>query len=311
VLDVFPAMFAFSLRTIIGSIFAPGLDERVGEEIRRAFQTVLRGVITRMLLPPALLRLPTPGNRRYHDDLATLNEIIDTLIAGARAAPHGRDILSQILRAGHDQEQRPLTDRELHDEVMALMVAASETVASNLTWTLYSLAAHPIIGMQTHAGITDVTGGRPARWADLPRLAHTEQVIAETLRLYPAGWLFTRVTTRDTELAGQRLPAGTVIVVSPIPVNRHPWFHAWPQTFDPDRRRDGHSAIAPDKTVVSFGGGARRCIGDSYARTVLMLTLATIVGRWRLELATGTDPRPALLTPNLRPRRIMLRLTAR
>lgn len=310
VLDVFPALFAYSLRTIVGSIFSAELDQAAVEEIRRALRTVLRGVMLRALLPAVFLNLPTPGNRRYRGDLAAFNMAVGTLITRHRTAPpDGPDILSDMLAHQQNDASCPLSDQEIHDEVVDLLVAATEAVASSLTWTLHLLSAHAAAQDRLHSEIAHATHGRPAGWADLPALGYTDQVIGETLRLYPAGWLFTRLTTRTTELAGQPLPAGTVIVVSPIPVNRNESFHTDPRAFNPDRG-PGSSSLPARKTVVPFGGGARRCIGDSYATTVIKLTLAAIVSRWHVAPAAGTDARPAPLTPNLRPRRVALRLIA-
>ncbi|MFE7121780.1 cytochrome P450, partial [Streptomyces sp. NPDC057654] len=137
------------------------------------------------------------------------------------------------------------------------------------------------------------------------------RVIDETVRLYPPGWLFTRVATAETKLAGRSLAPGTTVVISPASIHRHPGVHQDAQEFDPDRWLAARAAALPRGAFVGFGSGARKCVGDAYGVTECVLALATLVSSWDVRAEPGADLRPVPLAAFYRPRRLALRLTRR
>jgi pentalenene oxygenase len=155
-----------------------------------------------------------------------------------------------------------------------------------------------------------VLGGRAARYDDLPRLDLTTRIVTETLRLYPPGWLMTRATTARVDLGGHRIPAGATVIYSPYLAGRRVTDFPGPDRFDPDR----WPATSPARgTFVPFGGGARKCIGDTFAVTQASLAVATIAARWRLHAVPGirTDPvARAVLAPRPLPMLIRRRMVA-
>ena len=123
--------------------------------------------------------------------------------------------------------------------------------------------------------------GTPA-WDDLPRLELTRRIIAETLRLYPSGGLFSRTVTTNTRLGGHPLPAGTPVLVSPYLIHHRPDVYPDPSAFDPDRWPAANGGRTRG-TYLPFGAGARVCIGERFALTEAVLALAAIAGRWHLH----------------------------
>ncbi len=236
------------------------------------------------------------------------------------AAPVGRsdradgsepDLLSALL-AARDEDGARLTDAEVHDQVITLLAAGTETVAATLTWALWRISHHPAAEEQVRAELAEVLAdGRAPGWEDLPRLGAVDRVVSETLRLHPPGWLFTRVTTAPTELAGHPLRAGTTLVFSPAAVSRHPAAYRAPAQFDPDRWRPERVTPAARLAFLPFGTGARKCVGDLFARTECVLALATLLSRWRLLPEPDADLRPVPLATVLRPRRLRLRISTR
>ncbi|RKN52345.1 cytochrome P450, partial [Streptomyces klenkii] len=209
--------------------------------------------------------------------------------------------------AGREPADAEPTDAELTDMVMAVFLAGTETTASALTWALYLLATHRDVEERLHAEVDRVLAGGPVAFAHLPELQVTGHVVTETLRLHPPGWMLTRVTTADTELAGARLPAGTPLACSPHLLHHRPDLHEEPRRFTPER----WARERPDRaTYIPFGAGARKCVGDRFAVTEAVLALASIASRWRLSPLTDRPP-PHSLRHVPSPRGLRMRATAR
>jgi pentalenene oxygenase len=135
-------------------------------------------------------------------------------------------------------------------------------------------------------------------------------IIAETLRLYPPGWILTRAVTSDTHLGDYRIPAGATVIFSPYLIHRQPDLYPDPERFDPDRWLPEHAKAIRRDAYIPFGGGARKCLGDHFGVTEAVLALATITANWRMERLPGMRVRPAVAA-SLRPRGLRLRVTAR
>jgi cytochrome P450 len=264
--------------------------------------------------PPVLDRMPTPGNRRYHQAHNRLRHAVNGIITDHRAGntDHG-DVLSALMPARGPAEGgavAELTDTEISDNVINFLIAGSDTTARTLAWSLYLVAQHSSIEERLHAEADTVLAGAPASFKHLSRLRFCGFVVTEALRLYPPAWLITRTVTSDTRLGGHDLPAGTTLVYSPYLLHRRGDLHPDPDRFDPDRWDSSHRPAPPRDAFVPFGNGARKCIGDQFALTQATITLATISARWRLEALTGPPIRATggLL---LKPKGLQMRVTAR
>jgi cytochrome P450 len=185
---------------------------------------------------------------------------------------------------------------------MTLFLAGHETTANALTWTWYLLAQNPEAEARLHEEIDTVLGGRPPAFEDLPRMPYAEMVLAESMRLYPPAWGLGRRSRRDQVLGGVAVPADSLVLMSPYLVQRDPRFFPEPLRFDPTRFTPEAKAARPKFAYFPFGGGARQCIGESFAWMEGVLVLATLAQRWRFRLEPGVRVEPqALIT--LRPRR--------
>lgn len=183
---------------------------------------------------PILERLPTPGNRRYALACTQLHAVIDQVINDHLcSAATNNGLLSLLLTA----DER-LTDKEIHEQVMAMLLASTEEVALALSWTFHLVARHAEAEQRLHEELDEVLAGRPPCGDDLDKLPYTRNLITEALRIYPPVWLFTRVTTTQTTLAGRTLPKATTILLSPYVLHRNPTYFPEPDRFDPDRWTD-------------------------------------------------------------------------
>jgi cytochrome P450 len=316
VIDVVDEMFALTTTVAVRTLFGSDVADHDIDELRDCLDIFLRGVYLRALLP-AVDSVPTPNSRRYTRALATWRAHVTRIIADRRADRQDRhDLLSRLI-AARDDDGGAMTEQELHDQVAVLILAGAETTSSALSWTLHLVATHPDAERALHAEVDAVRAGGDATPADLPRLAWTEQVIRESLRLYPPAWVLPRTTTRDVDLAGRRLPAGSTLVFSPYILHRHPDFHPEPNHFRPERhsttRRDTDPVGSPPwprSAFVPFGSGPHKCIGDAFALTEATLALASITARWRLRPAGTAAIRPSPRSV-LTPRRLPMRLIPR
>jgi len=164
-----------------------------------------------------------------------------------------------MLLAARDEETgEGMTDREIRDEVLTLLVAGHESAALTMTWTLYLASRHAAIERRLHRELDEVLGGRAAGFADLPRLAYATIFLRESMRLYPAFWMFTRTPLEDDEIAGHRIPAGSIVVLSSYVTHRHRGFWRNPEGVDPERFAPETAALRPPFAYFPFGGGPRQ-----------------------------------------------------
>ena len=219
-------------------------------------------------------------------------------------------LLAQHLRthrreAAAGKQPERMSDAQVRDEVLTIFLAGYETVANALTWTWYLLSQNPEVEAKLHAELDTVLGTgdqqRLPTLADYPSLRYTEQVFAESMRLYPPAWAMGRMSTREIHLGPYNIPAGAHVFFSQYIMSRTPEYFPDPLRFDPDRFTPEAKAARPKFTYFPFGGGSRQCIGESFAWMEGVFSIATIAQRWRMAYLGATPPVPqAKIT--LRPR---------
>jgi cytochrome P450 len=240
-------------------------------------------------------RLPVPSLRRSRAARARLDAIIYGMIADRRASgrDHG-DLLSMLLSAQDEDDGGVMTDQQVRDEAMTIFLAGHETTANALTWTWYLVSTTPEVEARLHDEVDRVLQGRLPTVADLDGLSYVERVVTEAMRLYPPAWLIGRRALRDYPIGDYVAPARSIFVMSPYVLQRDARYFADPERFDPGRWTPEFRAALPPFAYFPFGGGPRRCIGDSFAWMELVLVVATIAQQWRLALVPGhpVEPQP-------------------
>lgn len=299
-LDVDAEMMRLALEVVGHALFGIDLG-RDAPALTRAVMDTLDSIVHRARHPFSAPRwVPTADNRRFARALAALDEATYAIIAERRrAASDERDVLGLLLAAKDPDDGRPLSDRDLRDEILTLLIAGHETVASALTWTWLLLTRHPEAYARMADEVGALLGDRAPTAADLSGLGYLRGVFAESLRLYPPAWVISRRTIAADAIEGHAVPAGALVVISPYVIHRHPALWSDPERFDPERfvgERTRHRF-----SYIPFGGGPRICIGNEFALTEAALILARVTQRVRLSLASPEPPAvEALVT--LRPR---------
>jgi cytochrome P450 len=286
--DVATEMMRLTLRVVSETLFGADVSgdaDAVGEAVGQLLHEAMRVIEAWVDLP---MTLPTPGNRRLQAAMATVDEVVMRVIAERRrAADPGSDLLAMLMRARDEETGESMSDRQLRDEVVTMFLAGHETTANALSWALYLLAMHPGEARKLRVELREVLGGRPPTIEDVPRLVQTRAVIQETMRLYPPAWITTRRVEQEDMLGGYRVPAESVVFVSPYVIHRSPRLWKNPEGFDPDRFLPERAASIPRLAYLPFGAGPRQCIGNGFAMLEAQLILATIVQRAELELVPG------------------------
>jgi len=191
-----------------------------------------------------------------------VGEIID---ARRRQGGERMDFLSMMMAARDKDSGEPMSDKELIDEVMTLIVAGSETSATTLNWTWYCLAQYPEVLAKALQEVDQASYPESPSFANLDELPYLRQVVEEVLRVYPPVWLFTRKAIGDDEINGIKIAAGTDIFISPYFMHRHPAYWPEPERFDPMRFTEAASKAQHKTAYIPFSAGPRRCIGDFFA----------------------------------------------
>lgn len=300
--DVHQDMMRLTLRVVGKTLFDTDF-ESTAPEIGESLASALRELSAQMvgpefLLPPAI---PTPSRYRLRRAVKRLDPLVLRIIGERRRSGEDRgDLLSALLRARED-DGSGMTDRQLRDEAMTIVLAGHETTALALSWTWYLLSQHPEAERRLSAELADVLKGRPAGLQDVSQLPFTEAVLLETMRLYPPIFGIGRESLAACNLHGYALPAHTNVYMVPYVIHRDPRYFDEPERFRPERWLDGLARRLPRFAYFPFGGGPRLCIGQQFAMLESMLILSTIAQRWRLRLAA--DQRVELLPAlTLRPK---------
>jgi cytochrome P450 len=301
VIDVDREMMRLTLEIVGKALFSIDLRSQASE-LTSAVVVALDHIVGRVrnpFSPPGFI--PTRSNRLFRSALQSLNRAVYKMIQDRRAAGDpGNDLLGMLLQARDEETGKQMDDRQIRDEIITIIIAGHETVASALSWTWYLLASHPQVRDQIDMELASVLGNNEPVSNDIQRLDLTRAVIDEALRLYPPAWLITRKAVGDDNLGDYRIQAGALMIISPFLLHRSPEYWKNPQVFNPARFLGVAGAERPRYAYIPFGGGPRMCIGNSFALLEARLILAMVAQRYRLRLAPGAAVLPEALV-TLRP----------
>jgi cytochrome P450 len=279
-----------------------------GADVRKDAEQVSRGLELGMHAQVANLRSPLqlgynwplPRHRQMKRAVKLLDDVVYRLIREGRArGTDAGDVLSILLLARDEEDGSGLTDPQVRDEVMTLLLAGHETTANALTWAWYELCRHPAALARLQAEV-DTLGGRTLTTEDLPRLPWTLAVVEEAMRLHPPAYMTGRQAEESIELGGHHLPAKSIVAINIRGIHRRGDYFTAPHAFQPERMLPEAKKLRPRHHYIPFGGGPRVCIGSHFALLEGQLALATLAQAATFRLVNrDVEPEPLV---TLRPR---------
>lgn len=299
--DMAEEMMRLTFAIATDTLFGTALDA-AAQTVRESLTTAMRHVNGRV---KTLLRLPdwvpTPEMRRFQAAVGELDAVVHHIIRTRQAGGPDHDDVLALLMAASDEEGRGLSEKELRDEVMTLLIAGHETTATLLAWTWLLLDRHPTARQRLDQELSEGLPDGPVTVDRLQELPYTGAVISEALRLYPPAWIINRASIAPFELASHTLPAGTQVLISPYVVHRDPRSFPDPEAFAPERWLQEGPTTRHPFAYIPFGGGPRLCIGRPMALLEARLILAAVGHSWHFSLVPGhpVEPEPLI---TLRPR---------
>ena len=261
-------MSALTLDIVLRAVFGSDLDRLSAEVGGNPFAVVTQ--------EPA-------RNLQFAYKFRSLGKLVAALMRRrASEADEHVDFLAMLMSARDKETGDAMSERELIDEVMTLVVAGHETTASALNWTWYLLALHPQVEARLHAEIDAAPVAASPSLAQMEALPYAQQVVNEALRLYPPGWLLSRRAIGADVLAGFEIPAGADVLLSPYLLHRHPRFWPDPDAFKPERFASENEAERSRFAYIPFAAGPRHCIGETFALYEMLMHLYKVARRYRL-----------------------------
>jgi cytochrome P450 len=278
-LDIAREMAALTLtittRALFGVILGDAVVE-IGEMVNRAIRFMEK-----------------PSDPRVKQSMSELNEVVDRIIQQRRHEfRDAGDLLSSMMTAHDSLTGESMSDEQLRNQIMTLMLAGYETTANALTWTWYLLSQHGWATERLRHEVRDTLHGRSPRYADLENLPYTRAVLNESLRLFPRAWTLGRRALGEDELGGYYIAPGTVLAICIYTLHRHPAYWERPESFDPDRFTPENSSGRHKFAYIPFGAGPRQCIGNNFGLMEASLIIAGIAQHFELELMPGIQVKP-------------------
>ncbi|WP_260399771.1 cytochrome P450 [Peribacillus simplex] len=274
------------------------------EIVGKPLETALRITVKRMRkifrMP---LWVPTKINRKYKKAIQRLDKVIYGIIEKRKndTVKH-EDMLGILIDARDDKDGLGMTSLQVRDELMTIFLAGHETTATALSWALYEISKHPEIQSKLFSEVNSIIGHRTPKAEDFMKLPYTQNIIHETLRVYPPSYILSRDVAEDVVIGGYRFKKGDMILISSYVMQHNPEYFDQPESFIPERFENNFLKSLPAFAYFPFGGGPRVCIGNHFAMMEAVLVLACIAKRYRIKLAPDhheVTPLPAL---TLRPK---------
>ena len=304
VVDVAEAMNRLALKIAGETLFSLDISGE-SDEIGTALSGILGGFLA-SITNPLRAWLPLPSTFRYHRARRKLDALVYAIIARRRAEGVDKDDQLGLFMSARDEDGQGMSDEQLRDEVLTMLLAGHETTANALAWTLHHLAGSPEATARLHDELDTVMPDRRFELERYPALTYTQAVLDESMRLTPPAWVESRRAEEEDEIGGYRIPRDGFVFLSQYAIHRHPAFWADPTRFDPARFLPG-GQVCPDGSprprgaFFPFGDGQRKCIGEHFARMEGRIILSMLASRFTFTPVPDTPvvPEPSV---TLRPR---------
>lgn len=295
-IDIYRQMVRLTLSLVGRALFGRNMGDEELERIAATISSIQQFIVRQIVHPYLIPWYRISGqSEKYQRLRLEANEVVLSHIRARRDEGMGdTDLLRILLETPYTDTRRPMDEQQAMIESLQLLVAGNETSSNALTWILYLLGRHPDYVRRIRNEIEQVIGDDPVSFENLHGLALTLQVVHEALRLYPPFWMIDRIALHDDEIAGVRIPAGTMVIPYIYGTHRNPAI--WPDAdhFDPGRFSLEQKKTRHRFSFIPFGGGPRICIGNNMAVMQFLLLIVALVRKYDFspaeDAAVGIRP---------------------
>lgn len=274
--------FKVLTKSMFGQDFEDQKIDTVGESISNSQNYVMDQTLRPYLKPLSYINGVRTENKRLK---RLRNEIITGFIEERkRTGEKVDDLLGMLLETEYEDGSK-MTNKQLLDETVVLLIAGLESSAITLSWTWYLLCTHPEIEAQLLDSVLENIGDKDPKFEDVRGLGYTLQVIEESMRLYPGVWFIDREPLEDDEVAGVKFKKGEDVGAFVYGLHRNPAYWENPDTFDPDRFSAENKKNHTPNSFLPYGGGPRMCVGKNFAQMQMQFIFAMLIKRYKFVMS--------------------------
>jgi len=280
--DIHQDMRKVTLSIVAKALF--GADAAIANTLASpAMYAAMGAYIEKTIISPSWL--PTPPDRTLREITEVAHRAVRGIIHERRTSEKHKNDLLSILLSAQDEDSMQMTDTQLHDQVLNLLVSGHETTASSLTWTWYLLSQYPDCATRLFEEVDRVLDGRLPTFEDIQHLRYTTMILKEALRLYPPVWLLGREALEEVVVGGYGLKKGSIVIMSPYVLHHDARWFEQPERFLPERFSEENEEKIPQYTYIPFGSGPRGCVGYRFTMVEEALMVAMVAQQYRFSLA--------------------------
>ncbi len=291
--ELMKLMMRLTIKVVLNSLFSNSISDKHIDRFDDIITTFQHYIVAKVRIPFSSQFFKLNGRSKRMKVLVNeIDDIIYGIIAG-RKNNQGNfdDLLDMLLQARYEDTGEGMTDQQLRDESIIMLLAGHETSANALTWAFYLLHRHPEITEKVLAEIQHVVGNRQPTFEDLKGLTYTKQVIQESMRLFPPAWITDREALAEHQMMGYKIKKGQVVTVFVYGLHRNPVYWERPNDFMPERFAPELVKKRHPFSYMPFGGGPRLCIGNNFAYMEMQLALAILLPKFKFEAIANEAPK--------------------
>ncbi|MBL7793637.1 MAG: cytochrome P450 [Saprospiraceae bacterium] len=285
-LDTFLKKVTFEM--VMGSLFSERIDPKDLQTVAYTIGAVQKYILNQIVQPYLTPWTKISGEYSQHQRNRELSDqVIRSIIQNRKGQYHPQaDILDILLQVKYQETGKGMTDSQILQESMQLIVAGHETSSTVLLWTIYLLTQHPEIYEKVKS---ELEGLSNISMESLSTLTYTLQVLQEAMRLYPPFWMIDREALADDEVGGIRIDKGTMVLVYIYGVHHSSEYWEDPDSFNPNRFHGGNPKKETPFTYLPFGAGPKGCIGGNYATLQMLVILKKLLAAYEITFTGGKN----------------------
>lgn len=304
-IDIFPIFNDLAFQTVVKALFSSAIGKAEIDRLQHITEATQKMLVSELRQPYLHWWFRISGEVQKHLDLTREARIIlKTVIANRKQSDPQGDLLDLLLGARYDDGEA-MGEEQLVDEILVLFAAGHETTSNALTFVCELLARQPEMQEKIYQEVKDLRAESSDLMNFVTKAEYTNRVINETLRLYPPAYFIDRISIGKDEFEGKSISKGTSVLLSVYEIHRHKHFWKDPNTFNPDRFIENSRPEA----YFPFGAGPRKCIGNNFAMFEMVLAIAELISRFKIQPTKEEIEISPLIT--LKPKNAVLKFQKR